>query len=95
MDIDDLARQARAIWGDKTMTLEEIAVALGVVYGDICREARTKQEDGIVDETALQKELGNVIFSAIRWCVELGFDPNACIAAAKTAQENYAAKFKV
>lgn len=94
MNVEDLANEARAIWGDKTMTLEEIVVALGVVYGDLCRQTRGKQEGKSVDAEALKKELGNIIFSTIRWCGELGLDPNECIAAAKLAQANYAAKFK-
>ncbi len=94
MNIDDLAEEARAIWGNKTMTLEEIVVALGVVYGDLCRQTRAEQEGKDVNEEELKKELGNVIFSTIRWCADRGFDPNECIAAAKLAQTNYAAKRK-
>lgn len=94
MNVDDLAKQARAIWGNKTMTLEEIVVVIGVVYGDICRQTRAGQEGEIVDETELQKELGNLIFSIIRWCGELGFDAKICIEAAIQAQTSYAMELR-
>ncbi len=35
--VKELLAKGREIWGDRRMTLPEIAVAMGVVYGDICR----------------------------------------------------------
>lgn len=67
------------------MTLNEIVVAMGVVYGDLCRQAR----DGVEDDE-LKKELGNMIVSSIRWCDDLGLDPNECIEKALAAQKKFA-----
>ena len=92
MEIQTLLKEARQIWGNEPQTLEHITVALGVVYGDICRQARQQLEDGTIDAEELQKEMGNVIFSLIRWCDDLGFDPEQCIQAAITSQKRYAAK---
>jgi len=89
MTIDDLLKQARSIWGNKRMTLDQIVIANGVTTGDIHRYARDKSEGKSVDEHELKKELGNIIFSTIRWCDDLGFSPEDCIKLAKDAQTNY------
>jgi hypothetical protein len=51
-------------------------------------------EARVVWERELKKELGNVIFSAIRWCDDLGFDPEECIGLAIDAQAKFAASGK-
>lgn len=89
MTIKELLGQARKIWGKQRMTLEEIAIANGVAIGDIHRYVRDKSEGKPVDESELKKELGNMIFSAIRWCDDLGYDPEECIELAKQAQTKY------
>lgn len=76
------------------MSLEEINTCLGVMQGDIARLARDKQEGKSIDDAELQKELGNFIFSTIRWCDDLGFAPETCLAAAQAAQERYVAARK-
>ena len=38
----------------------------------------------------LEKELGNVLFSVIRWIDDLGLDPLSCLERAIAAQEKYA-----
>jgi hypothetical protein len=90
--IDEILREGRATWGDKPMTLEHIVAAIGVVYGDICRQARSKIEQGTYSEAELQKELGNLMSSVVRWCDDLGFDPEACIQLSQTAQKKYIAR---
>ncbi len=90
MTIQDLLKEGRTIWGDKPMTLEHITVAMGVVYGDVCRQARAKIERGEVDDQELQKELGNLLMSIVRWCNDLGYDPEKCIALARQSQLKYA-----
>jgi hypothetical protein len=93
MNVDELHAEAKKIWsGYHQMQVDEIAVAMGVVYGDICRQARTAQEGGAIDEAELKKELGNIMFSTIRWCGDLGFDPVECLELAKEAHRNYAAR---
>jgi hypothetical protein len=89
MNTDDLLRQAREIWGNDKLTLEQVVICLGVVYGDLCRIARDKAEDDTINEDELKKELGNILFSTIRWCDDLGYSPEACIELAKQAQANY------
>jgi hypothetical protein len=89
MTIEELLEQARKTWGEEPMTLEHIAIALGVVYGDVCRQARASIELGTYDQLELQKELGNLITSAIRWCDDLGLDPMACIQQSQSAQQAY------
>ena len=89
MNIDDLLADARQIWGNDTVTLEMLLVCLGVVVGDMHRLARDSSESGELDRLALKKEMGNVIFSMIRWCDDLGLDPKECIALAKQAQIRY------
>jgi hypothetical protein len=91
MTIEELLEKAKMLWADKPMTLQEIAVVIGVVYGDICRQSRNQTEGKMVDEAELQKELGNLIFSCIRWCAELGYEPKKCIALAEEAQARYVA----
>lgn len=94
VDIDDLLQQARKIWGDERLSLEEIIIRLGVVTGDLHRLARDRAEGQSVDEAELKKELGNVLFSTIRWCDDLGLSPTECIELAKQAQINYQQRLK-
>lgn len=89
MTIEELLRAARKIWGDDKLTLEEIIVLQGVTMGDIHRIARDRAEGRVINESELKKELGNVIFSMIRWCDDLGYSPNECIELAKLAQIKY------
>lgn len=89
MDIEGLLKQARTIWGERRMSLEQIVIANGVAVGDIHRYARDKSEGKPVSEQELKKELGNMIFSMIRWCDDLGYNPEECIALAQKAQSDY------
>jgi hypothetical protein len=89
MNIEELLKEARKIWGNQKLTLEEIVIRQGVAIGDIHRYARDKVEGTPAGESELKKELGNVIFSTIRWCDDLGFKPEECIELAKQAQLKY------
>jgi hypothetical protein len=89
MDITTLLQEARAIWGDDKLTLDEILIRQGVTIGDLHRLARDHDEGQPLNETELKKELGNVIFSTIRWCDDLGYTPEECIELAKKAQAKY------
>ena len=40
-------------------------------------------------EMELKKELGNMIFSTIRWCDDLSFNPEECIELARKAQKEF------
>ena len=78
--IAGLLAQGRGIWGSRRMSVEKIVIALGVGYGDIARWVRDAKKDKLNHTDAeLKKELGNIIFSTIRWCDDLGYDPEECI----------------
>ena len=63
---------------------------MGVIFGDICRWGREREGIPTKEEMQeLKKELGNMIFSTIRWCDDLGFDPEDCINLAIKCQERY------
>lgn len=93
MQIKDLLTEARGIWGPERLTLSQIIVRLGVDVGDLCRHERNADKDHATHtDDALKQQMGNIIFSMIRWCDDLGFDPEECIANAKVSQKNFAQK---
>lgn len=79
----------REIWGEHKLCLDEIAVRLGVTFGDICRIARAASKDDFL-VADLKRELGNVIASTVRWCDDLGLDPAECVELALRAQAKFA-----
>ena len=90
MEIKDLLQHGREIWGDQKLNLGQIIVRMGKVFGDICRWER----DAIKDkpnhkDTEIKKELGNIIFSTIRWCDDLGYNPEECINIAIDCQKKF------
>ncbi len=90
MEIKKLLKQAREIWGEERLNLSQIIIRMGKVFGDLCRwERNSKKDQDIHNDEELKKELGNIIFSTIRWCDDLGYDPEECIEKAKEAQKNF------
>lgn len=90
MEIKDLVKQGKEIWGDEKMPLSQIVVRLGKVFGDICRWERNAEKDREMHtDNELKKELGNIIFSGIKFADELGFDPEECINIAIAAQRKF------
>lgn len=90
MEIKNLLQQSRAIWGDQQLNLGQIIVRMGKVFGDICRYERDAIKDKSVHtDKELKKEFGNIIFSTIRWCDDLGYDPEECIAIAINCQKKF------
>lgn len=95
-----LKTQGRQIWGDDRLALSGVVIRLMVGVGDLARVARTRKtmaelraEDGVEipsDLEELKKELGNVVFSTIRWIDDLGLNVLECLDLAIEAQENYA-----
>lgn len=88
-----LAGQGIRIWGEEEdcLTLEQIIVRLGVTVGDLARIARNSEKDEATStRDHLECEIGNVIFSCIRWCSHLGLDPVVCIERAMEAQRKFA-----
>ena len=93
MQIKELSQKSKEIWGDEKLPLAQIIVRLGKVFGDICRWERNEAKDKeIHNDEELKKELGNLIFSTIKFCGELGYDPEECIEPAIRCQEKYAKK---
>ena len=90
MEIEGLLKKGREIWGDKKLTLSQILINMGKVYGDICRWERNAEKDkSIHNNEELKKELGNIIFSTIRWCDDLGYNPEECVDIAIKCQEDF------
>ena len=90
MEIKYLLQQSRDIWGDQKMSLGQIIVCMGKVFGDICRWERDALKDkSMHTDDELKKELGNIIFSTIRWCEDLGYDPEDCIKTAIDSQKKF------
>lgn len=90
MQIQELLQQSRTIWGGQKLSLSEIIVRLGKVFGDICRYERNAPKDAqLHTNEELKKELGNVIFSTIRWCDDLGYSPEECIQLAIECQKKF------
>lgn len=90
MGIGYLLKQSREIWGKKKLKLSEIIVRMGKVFGDICRWERNAIKDKKSHtQKELKKELGNMIFATIRWCADLGFDPEECVKEAIKAQKKF------
>lgn len=88
--------QGRQIWGDDKLTLLQIVVRLTVGVGDMARLARDHASfppEFVVPAPVLpelKKELGNIIFSTIRWIDDLGLDVLECLDLAIEAQEKFA-----
>ena len=95
--------QARQIWGERDYKndLSSILLRLTVGVGDLSRLARDRGH--LLDRACpkdwegqnearreLKKELGNIIFSTIRWIDDLGLDVLECLDLAIEAQEKFA-----
>lgn len=92
--LEDLLLLARTIWGDDRLTLRQVVERAMVTLGDLARLSR----DGVPQAMAsrseyqdeIQKEIGNLIFSCIRWADDLGYDPVRCVELAAKAQHRFA-----
>lgn len=90
MEIDKLLKDGKEIWGNEKLTLAQIIVRMGKVYGDICRWERDAEKDKMTHtDQELKKELGNIIFSTIRWCDDLGYNSEDCINIAIECQKDF------
>lgn len=90
MEIKNILSQTREIWGREQLPLAQIIVRMGKVFGDICRWERNaiKDQDTHTDDD-LKKEFGNMIVASIKWCDELGYDPEECIELALDCQKKF------
>lgn len=90
MEVKELLGRSREIWGNQKLKLSQIIPCMGKVFGDICRwERNAKKDKKIHHKKELKKEMGNIIFSTIRWCDDLGFDPEECIKEAMKSQKRF------
>lgn len=90
MKIKDLLNQSREIWGGQKLNLSQIIIRMGKVFGDLCRWERDAIKDkNVHTDEDLKKEFGNIIFSTIRWCDDLGYDPEECINIAVDCQKKF------
>lgn len=90
MEIKQLLKQGREIWSPEKLTLAQIIPRMGKVFGDICRWERNAPKDKTAHtEEELKKEIGNMIFSSIRWADDLGYDPEECINLAIACQKRF------
>ena len=90
MEIKELLKTSRQIWGDEKLPLAQIVVRMGKVFGDICRwERNAKKDESTHTDEELKKELGNTILSTIRFCDDLGYSPEDCIELAIDAQKKF------
>ena len=90
MEIKNLLNQSKEIWGVEGLNLSQIIIKMGKVFGDLCRWERNEEKDKATHtEEELKKELGNIIFATIKWCDELGYDPEECIQLAINCQKKF------
>ena len=90
MQIQEILSTGKEIWGNEKLPLSQIIVRMGKVFGDICRRERNASKDEpIHNDEELKKELGNIIFSTIRRCDDLGYDPEECIQKAIDCQQKF------
>ena len=90
MTIKDLENKAQEIWGDEKLSLAQIIVRLGKIYGDICRYERNSIKDkDLHTDDELKKEFGNLIFCSVKFAKELGYSAEECVELAVKAQEKF------
>jgi len=90
MGIKEILKAEREVWGNTKMTLSQIIPAMGKVFGDICRWERSAEKDKVIHtDDELKKELGNIIASTVRWCDDLGYNPEECIEIALGSQKKF------
>lgn len=89
MEVQGLITVSREIWGDKKLNLSQIIARMGKIFGDIYKYERNEKPTDRVSEDELKKELGNMIVSMVRWCDDLGYDPEDCVRLAVIAQRKF------
>ena len=84
--LDDLARRAASIALPSEPA--DILAALLRIGGDLARACEPARR------ADMERELGNLVVSSLRWMRAYGLDPLTCIAAAERAQRAYASGLK-
>lgn len=87
METREILKQTKEVWGDERLTLGQMIVVLGKVFGDICRWERNYAKDVKTHgDNDLKKELGNMIVSSTKFCDQLGYDVEECVELALQSQ---------
>lgn len=95
MEIKQISEKTKEIWQDEKLSLSQIIVILGKVFGDICRWERNYEKDKLTHtDNDLKKELGNLIVCGIKFSEELGYDPEECIKLALESQNKISTQIK-
>ncbi|MBI2484950.1 hypothetical protein HYW18_02255 [Candidatus Uhrbacteria bacterium] len=90
MTIQEILSLEKEIWKEQNLTLPEMIIRHGVTMGDLCRIARRANKDSALQTPEeLQKELGNLITSSVRFCADLGFDPDVCVERSLECQRKF------
>lgn len=83
----------RYIWrGHSNNMTPYIGTCLGIMVGDIHRQARKMFEGRKPDLPAVGIELGNIALSSIRWIGDLDLDPVHTMRVAAGTQRRYASE---
>ena len=88
--IRDILAEGRRIWGDRSLSLGDALLHHAKVTGDLALLWRNRFQGHSIEPADMEREVGNLIVSWIRWADDLGLDPVDCIRAALAAQEQYA-----
>lgn len=90
MNIQEIVSEGRKIRSNEKLTLSQIIVRMGKVFGDICKWERNAPKDAeLHTDEELKKELWNIIVSTTRWCDDLWYDPEECIKLAMECQKKF------
>lgn len=93
MEVKNILQQTKEIWGEEKLPLAQMIIRLGKVYGDICRWERNAVKDSNMhNDEELKKEFGNLITASVKFCDELGYDPEECVKLALDCQKKYVAE---
>ncbi len=88
MEIKEILKQAQEIWQGEKLSLSQMIVVIGKVFGDVCRWERNYAKDKVSHtDDSLKKELGNLIVCGIQFSENLGYDPEECIRLALQSQK--------
>jgi len=88
METKEILKKTKEIWQGEKLSLSQMIVVVGKVFGDICRWERdyAKDKASHTDED-LKKELGNLILCGIQFSQQLGYDCDECIHLALESQK--------
>lgn len=94
--IADVLAVGRRVWGHRATTTPDAAIILTVVAGDLARAVRDGHDGHaqVAGWDDIQREIGNLVLSAVRLADDLGLDPAAYLSAAVAAQRAYVAEHR-